>query len=76
MTACIVGWSHGKFGKREGLDLEALVREVAVQAVHDAGLAPSDIDEIMVGHMGAGFVKQDFPASSRARSSACSVRAT
>ena len=63
MTACIVGWSHGKFGKREGLDLEALVGEVAVQASADAGLAPADIDEILVGHFGGGFVKQDFPAS-------------
>ena len=63
MTACIVGWSHGKFGKREGLDLEALVGEVAVQAIADAGLAPADIDEILVGHFGGGFVKQDFPAS-------------
>jgi acetyl-CoA C-acetyltransferase len=63
MTACIVGWAHGRFGKREGLDLEALVKEVAVQAVHDAGLAPADVDEILVGHMGAGFVKQDFPSS-------------
>ena len=63
MTACIVGWSHGKFGKREGLDLEALIAEVAVGAIEDAGLAPADVDAIMVGHFGGGFVKQDFPAS-------------
>lgn len=63
MTACIVGWSHGKFGKREGLDLEALIAEVAVGAIADAGLEPRDVDAIYVGHFGGGFVKQDFPAS-------------
>ena len=63
MTACIVGWAHGKFGKREGLDLEALIKEVAVQAIADAGVAPGDVDAIHVGHFGGGFVKQDFPAS-------------
>jgi len=63
MTACIVGWAHGKFGKREGVDLEALIKEVAVQAIADAGVVPGDIDTIYVGHFGGGFVKQDFPAS-------------
>jgi acetyl-CoA C-acetyltransferase len=63
MSGCIVGWSHGKFGKREGLDLEALLAEVCVGALADAGLAPEDVDEIYVGHFGGGFVKQDFPAS-------------
>ena len=41
MTACIVGWAHGKFGKRQGEDLEALIVEVATDAIADAGLAPS-----------------------------------
>ena len=63
MTACIVGWAHGKFGKRTGMDLEALVVEVATDAIKDAGLEPRDVDEIYVGHFGGGFVKQDFPAS-------------
>lgn len=63
MTGCIVGWAHGKFGKREGEDLEALVVSVAADALKDAGLAPDDVDEIYVGHFGGGFVKQDFPAS-------------
>jgi acetyl-CoA C-acetyltransferase len=63
MTACIVGWAHGKFGKREGLDLEALIKEVAVQAIADSGVGPDDVDAIYVGHFGGGFVKQDFPAS-------------
>ncbi|HEX6978425.1 MAG TPA: acetyl-CoA acetyltransferase [Alphaproteobacteria bacterium] len=63
MTACIVGWAHGKFGKREGMDLESLIVEVATDAIKDAGLEPKDVDEIYVGHFGGGFVKQDFPAS-------------
>ena len=63
MSGCIVGWAHGKFGKREGLDLEDLVVSVAADAVKDAGLTPADVDEIYVGHFGGGFVKQDFPAS-------------
>jgi acetyl-CoA C-acetyltransferase len=63
MTACIVGWAHGKFGKREGLGLEELIVEVATDAIADAGIAPKDVDAIYVGHFGGGFVKQDFPAS-------------
>ena len=39
MTACIIGWSHTPFGKHEGKDSEALIAEVATQAVADAGLA-------------------------------------
>jgi len=63
MSGCIVGWAHGKFGKREGTDLEALLAEVCAGALADAGVAPGDVDEIYVGHFGGGFVKQDFPAS-------------
>jgi acetyl-CoA C-acetyltransferase len=63
MTASIVGWAHGKFGKREGLGLEELIVEVATAAIADAGLEPRDVDQIFVGHFGGGFVKQDFPAS-------------
>jgi acetyl-CoA C-acetyltransferase len=63
MTGCIVGWAHGKFGKREGDDLESLITGVAGDALRDAGIAPADVDEVYVGHFGGGFVKQDFPAS-------------
>ncbi|HJS31256.1 MAG TPA: acetyl-CoA acetyltransferase [Alphaproteobacteria bacterium] len=63
MTACIVGWAHGKFGKLEGDDLESMIVRVATDALADAGIGPSDVDEIFVGHFGGGFVKQDFPAS-------------
>jgi acetyl-CoA C-acetyltransferase len=63
MTACIVGWSHTKFGKHESEDIESLIVKVATEAIHDAGLAPTDIDEIFIGTMNAGFVRQEFPAS-------------
>ncbi len=63
MTACIVGWAHGKFGKLENDDLESMVVRVATDALADAGVGPADVDEIFVGHFGGGFVKQDFPAS-------------
>ncbi len=63
MNACIVGWSHTRFGKHEGRDIESLICEVASGAVADAGIDPEDIDEIYIGLFNGGFVKQDFPAS-------------
>lgn len=63
MTACIVGWAHTPFGKHENDDAEALIARVATQAVADAGLAPEDIDEIVLGTFGEGFSPQGFPAS-------------
>lgn len=63
MTACIVGWSHSKFGKHEGRDIESLIVEAASGAMADAGVAPADVDEIYIGLFNGGFVKQDFPAS-------------
>ncbi|HUK08012.1 MAG TPA: acetyl-CoA acetyltransferase [Stellaceae bacterium] len=63
MTACIVGWAHGKFGKHEGEDIEALIAGVASDAIRDAGLTPGEIDEIFIGTMNAGFVRQEFPSS-------------
>ena len=63
MTACIVGWSHTKFGKHEDRDIESLISEVAVGALDDAGVAPADIDEIYIGHCNGGFVRQEFPSS-------------
>jgi acetyl-CoA C-acetyltransferase len=62
MTACIVGWSHGKFGRSES-DVEGMVVDVAAAAIADAGLEPKDIDAIWVGTMNGGFVRQEFPSS-------------
>jgi acetyl-CoA C-acetyltransferase len=63
MTGCIIGWSHGKFGKHDTRDVESLIVEVAVAAIADAGIEPRDVDAIFLGTFNAGFVKQDFPAS-------------
>jgi acetyl-CoA C-acetyltransferase len=63
MTACMIGWAHTRFGKHEGEDIEALIVPVAAAAIADAGLAPTDIDEIYLGTFNGGFVRQDFPSS-------------
>ena len=36
---------------------------VATDALADAGIAPADVDEIVLGHFNAGFSAQDFTAS-------------
>src|SRR5256714_9529453 len=63
MTGCIVGWAHTKFGKHDGLDVESLIVEVAQGALADAGVSAADIDQVYLGTMNGGFVKQEFPAS-------------
>src|SRR3546814_15412820 len=63
MTACIVGWSHLPFGKREGDDAESMIVKVAADALADAGLEPKDIDAVFLGHFNGGFEKQDLTAS-------------
>jgi acetyl-CoA C-acetyltransferase len=63
MTACIIGWAHTPFGRLEGETVESLVVRVANDALDDAGVAASDIDEILLGHFNAGFSPQDFTAS-------------
>ncbi|MGA8496863.1 MAG: acetyl-CoA acetyltransferase [Xanthobacteraceae bacterium] len=63
MTACIVGWAHTPFGKLSGETVESLIVHVANEALADAGIAASDVDEIVLGHFNAGFSAQDFTAS-------------
>jgi len=63
MTACIVGWAHSRFGKLEGETLESLIVKVAKEALDHAGIGPDDVDEIVLGHMNAGFSPQEFTAS-------------
>jgi acetyl-CoA C-acetyltransferase len=63
MTAAIVGWAHTPFGKLTGETVESLIVRVATEAIADAGIAPKDIDEIVLGHFNAGFSPQDFTAS-------------
>jgi len=63
MTASIVGWAHTPFGKFDTETVESLVVKVANEALADAGIAASDVDEIVLGHFNAGFSPQDFTAS-------------
>ena len=63
MTSCIVGWAHPRFGKLTGETLESLIVKAAPEALANAGLAPGDVDEIVLGHFNAGFSAQDFTAS-------------
>src|SRR5690606_19211318 len=63
MTACIVGWSHSKFGKLDDKDLESLIVEAATGAMRDAGIGPEDVDEIFLGTFNGGMDAQDFAAS-------------
>src|SRR5499433_1223957 len=63
MTACIIGWAHTRFGKLDGETVESLIVRVAADALADAGVAPADVDEIVLGHFNAGFSAQDFTAS-------------
>jgi acetyl-CoA C-acetyltransferase len=63
MTACIVGWAHTPFGRLEGETVESLVTRVTREALADAGIAPGDVGEIVLGHFNAGFSAQDFTAA-------------
>lgn len=63
MTAAIVGWAHLPFGRHSEETVESLIVKAATDAIHDAGIAPDDVDEILLGHFNAGFSAQDFTAS-------------
>src|SRR5260370_7941036 len=63
MTACIVGWSHGKFGKLEGETSESLIVKAGSEAIAHAGIEPKDVDVIYVGNMNGGCVRQEFHRS-------------
>ncbi|MFD0440297.1 thiolase domain-containing protein [Streptomyces chartreusis] len=65
MTASsyLIGWSHSRFGKLPQPDIEALISDVALPAIADAGLEPQDIDAVSVGVFGSGFSRQSFDAA-------------
>jgi acetyl-CoA C-acetyltransferase len=63
LTACIVGWDHTVFGRLADETVESLIVRVANGALADAGVAPADVDEIVLGHFNAGFSSQDFTAA-------------
>lgn len=59
---CIIGWGHTPFGKLAD-SLEDMIVEVAQQAMENAQVAPSEIDEIYLGNFNGGLDAQDFPSS-------------
>lgn len=59
----LIGWAHTRFGKLEHPDVEALMADVAMAAVADAGIEAGDLDAISVGVFGAGFSRQSFDAA-------------
>jgi acetyl-CoA C-acetyltransferase len=63
MTACIVGVAHTPFGKLDAENIESLIVRVSREALADAGVAASDVDEIVLGHFNGGFSAQDFTAA-------------
>ncbi|AXS39301.1 acetyl-CoA acetyltransferase [Breoghania sp. L-A4] len=63
MSAAIVGWSHLPFGRHAEETVESLIVKAASAAIADAGIAPGDVDEIVLGHFNAGFSAQDFTAA-------------
>src|SRR5690242_14147390 len=63
MTACIVGWAHTPFGRLDSESVESLTVRVAEEALRDAGVAPAEVDEILLGHFNAGFSTRDFTAA-------------
>jgi acetyl-CoA C-acetyltransferase len=48
--------------------VEGLIGRVALPAIADAQLHPSDIDAVFIGHFNSGFSKQNFPSSLPAQS--------
>lgn len=63
MAVSIVGWAHTPFGRHDTETLESLITRVARDALDHAGIAASDVDEVVLGHFNAGFSQQDFTAS-------------
>jgi acetyl-CoA C-acetyltransferase len=63
MNGNIVGWAHTAFGRLPDETVESLIVRVATGALADAGVAPADVDEILLGHFNAGFSAQDFTAA-------------
>lgn len=63
MSMAMIGWSHTKFGKLETETMETLAVHSARDAVADAGISFSDIDEIFVGNFNSGMDPQGFPSS-------------
>ena len=62
MGARIVGWGHTEFGRLKD-DLEKLIVRSAREAIEHAGVDPTEIDGIWMGHYNGGLVNDGFPSS-------------
>ncbi|BBG03814.1 MULTISPECIES: thiolase domain-containing protein [Pseudonocardia] len=62
-TPHLTGWAHSRFGRSELPDVEALMAEVSLAAVCDAGLEPADVDAVSVGVFGTDTTRQRFDAA-------------
>src|SRR5262249_58608268 len=60
---CMVGWAPPQFGRVDAKTVESLIGRFATDALADAGVAPADVDEILLGHFNGGFSAQDFTAA-------------
>jgi len=59
MTATVVGWAHTPFGKLDTETVESLVVRVANEALADAGISASDVDEIVLRGARHNFLERD-----------------
>ena len=63
MSVCIVGWSHSRFGKFDGADLETLITGVTRDAIAHAEIPASAIDALWLGNYNGGLVAENFCSS-------------
>jgi acetyl-CoA C-acetyltransferase len=59
----LTGWGHSRFGKLTDETLESLIVQVATEAIGNAGIEPSQIDEIYLGQFNSGMMPLAFPSS-------------
>ncbi|KGJ79647.1 acetyl-CoA acetyltransferase [Cryobacterium roopkundense] len=59
----LTGWGHSRFGKLVDDTLETLIVQVATEAMTNAGVEASAIDEIYLGQFNSGLVPLGFPSS-------------
>lgn len=59
----IIGVAHTRFGTLENDTLTSLVEQVTVNAIKDAGIEPSEIDEVFVSQFNSGLTPFAFPSS-------------
>lgn len=58
----IIGSGHTRFGRLQQT-LEELIVEAAREAISEAGIAPSEIDAVFLGHFNSGLVPDGFASS-------------